>query len=252
MIYIIFCASSISVFIYYFISCEFFHTSVSWCIFTGVWVTESLLSFPGLFWIFSLISKILVACFNSSFVYNSSSLLSKPLETVPREPKIIGIIVTLIFNSFFSPLARAKYLFIFSLSFIFTLWSAETVKFTRQQIFFFYVNNRLELGDSFIPQKSSVFYATGIKNNSSYFIYSGTAMYFANVFFLFDFYPTQCSPHYWHGDSFKVPHFSISISSFKYFLFLPYSFLCDYLLTLTSIRKYTVILWSSIFIYGYI
>ena len=59
---------------------------------------------------------------------NSSSHLSKTLGTVPNTPIITGITVTLIFHNFLSSLAKSKYLSLFSLSLILTLWSAGTAK----------------------------------------------------------------------------------------------------------------------------
>ena len=43
------------------------------------------------------------------------------------------------FHSFFNSLARSRYLFFFSLSFRFILWSAGTAKSTILQIFFFFI-----------------------------------------------------------------------------------------------------------------
>ena len=43
------------------------------------------------------------------------------------------------FDCFLRPLARSKYLSLFSLSLIFTMWSADTAKSTRQQVFFFFI-----------------------------------------------------------------------------------------------------------------
>ena len=55
---------------------------------------------------------------------------TNPLVTVPSAKIIIGITVTFMFHSFFSSLARYRYLSLFSLSFNFTLWSAGTAKST--------------------------------------------------------------------------------------------------------------------------
>ena len=63
-------------------------------------------------------------------ICNSFNLLAKPLETIPSTPSTIGITITFTFHSYFSSLARSKYLSIFS-SFIFTLWSAGTAKSIR-------------------------------------------------------------------------------------------------------------------------
>ena len=59
--------------------------------------------------------------------------LYQSLVTVPSMPISVGIIVIFRFHSFFSSLARSKYLSLFSLSFSFNLWSARMVKFTIQQ-----------------------------------------------------------------------------------------------------------------------
>ena len=67
----------------------------------------------------------------------SSSPFSNPLVTVPNAPITIGIIVTCMFHSFFNSLARSRYLFFFSHSFSFILWSAGTAKSIILQILFF-------------------------------------------------------------------------------------------------------------------
>ena len=67
----------------------------------------------------------------------SSSPFSNPLVTVPNTPITIGIIFTCMFHSFFSSLARSRYLSFFSLSFCFILWSAGTAKSTILQVLFF-------------------------------------------------------------------------------------------------------------------
>ena len=61
-------------------------------------------------------------------ISKSSSPCTNPLVTVPRAPITIGIIVTFIFHSFFNSQARSRYLFLFSHSFNFILWSAGTAK----------------------------------------------------------------------------------------------------------------------------
>ena len=67
----------------------------------------------------------------------SSSLFSNPLDTVPNAPITICVIVTCMFHSFFSSLARSRYLSFFSHSFCFILWSAGTAKSTILQVLFF-------------------------------------------------------------------------------------------------------------------
>ena len=54
----------------------------------------------------------------------SSRPFNNPLVIVPKAPITIGTIVTFIFHSFFNFLARSRYLFFFSHSFRFILWSA--------------------------------------------------------------------------------------------------------------------------------
>ena len=67
----------------------------------------------------------------------SSNLFSNPLVTVLNPPITIGIIVTCMFHSFFNSLARSRYLFFFSHSFSFILWSVGTAKSTISQVLFF-------------------------------------------------------------------------------------------------------------------
>ena len=67
----------------------------------------------------------------------SSRPFNNPLVIVPKAPITIGTIVTFMFHSFFNSLARSRYLFFFSLSFRFILWSAGTAKSTILQILFF-------------------------------------------------------------------------------------------------------------------
>ena len=67
----------------------------------------------------------------------SSSPFINPLVTVPNAPITIGIIVTCMFHSFFSSLARSRYLSFFSHSFSFILWSAGTANSTILQVLFF-------------------------------------------------------------------------------------------------------------------
>ena len=76
----------------------------------------------------------------------SSSPFNNPLVTVPKAPITIGIIVTFMFHSFFYSLARSRYLYLFSHSFSFILWSAGTAKSTILQILFFFLLLLLSLG----------------------------------------------------------------------------------------------------------
>ena len=121
----------VSRYYYYYSLIRALHISVNRWFFTGVWVTASLLSSPGLFSVFW--SFLIMRSFGwSPFVpptSKSSSPFCNPLVTVSKAPITIGIIVTFIFHSFFSSLARSRYLSFFSHSFSFILWSTGTAKF---------------------------------------------------------------------------------------------------------------------------
>ena len=56
------------------------------------------------------------------FIFKSSSPFTNTLMTVPRARVAIGIIVNLMFYSFFDFIARSKYLSFFSFSFNSILW----------------------------------------------------------------------------------------------------------------------------------
>ena len=74
---------------------------------------------------------------NSKF----SKSFNNSLVTVTKAPLTIGLIVTFIFHSLFSSLARLKYLSFFSHSFSYIQWSTGTAKSTILQFlsfFFFY------------------------------------------------------------------------------------------------------------------
>ena len=68
----------------------------------------------------------------------SSSPFNNPLVIVPKAPITIGIIVTFMFHSVFNSLARSRYLFFFSHSFRFILWSAGTASRQFCKFSFFY------------------------------------------------------------------------------------------------------------------
>ena len=70
-------------------------------------------------------------------ISKSSSPFTNPLGIVPSALFTIEFIVTFMFHSVLSSLARSRYLFLFSLSFNFTLWSAEMAKSTIRQFLFF-------------------------------------------------------------------------------------------------------------------
>ena len=64
-------------------------------------------------------------------ISNSASLFSQSLVTVPGALTIIGITVAFMSHRFSHSLARSKYLFIFSLFFIFNLPLGTAAQFTK-------------------------------------------------------------------------------------------------------------------------
>ena len=66
-------------------------------------------------------------------ISKSSSPFTNP---APSAPITSGITVTFTFHSFFSSLARSRYLSLFSFSFSFTQWSAGSAKSTIRQVLF--------------------------------------------------------------------------------------------------------------------
>ena len=104
--------------------------------------------------------------FTRSLISKSSSPCTNPLVTVLRASIKIGITVTFMFHSFFSPLARSRYLSLFSLSFSFTLWSAGTAKSAIRHVLFHFFLLSLGLivwpriGDLFVSQNPREFYVS--------------------------------------------------------------------------------------------
>ena len=96
--------------------------------------------------------------FTFPLISKSSSPFTNPLGIVQSATTTIGLTVTFMFHSFFSSLARSRYLSLFSHSFNFALWFAETAKSTIRQVLFFCL---LSLGlvvwprlaDPFVSQK---------------------------------------------------------------------------------------------------
>ena len=78
-------------------------------------------------------------------ISNSSSTCTIPLVTVPCESFTRGITVAFMFHSFYSSLAKSRYLFFFSFNFSFTKWWAETAKSSTRRVlsfFFFFTITR--------------------------------------------------------------------------------------------------------------
>ena len=87
---------------YYFSPCEFFTSLLVVDSLTGVLVTTNYFRSPELSTVFSPILTMVWMVSILPQISNSSSLLSKPLETVPSTLTIIGITITLIHHSSFS------------------------------------------------------------------------------------------------------------------------------------------------------
>ena len=127
---------------YYYLLIRGFHISVSWWSFHWWWsdskspqVSRTLLNIQAVFnnavvWIIS----------TQQPTSKSSRPFNNPFVTVSKAPITIGIVVTFMFHSFLNSLAWSRYLFLFSHSFSFILWSAGTAKPTILQIFFFFVD----------------------------------------------------------------------------------------------------------------
>ena len=98
----------------------------------SLWVSRTLLSNLA-----DLSDAVVLMISTCSLISRSSSPCTNPLVIVSSTLITIGITIIFMFHSFFSPLARSRYLFIFSLSFSFILWSARTAKFTIRQVPFF-------------------------------------------------------------------------------------------------------------------
>ena len=85
-----------------------FHISVSWWSFTEVWVTASLRKSPGLFSVLWPISIMLQFGWSPPrpLISKTFSSFNNLLVTVRKAPIPIGLIVTFMFHSFFSSLAK--------------------------------------------------------------------------------------------------------------------------------------------------
>ena len=89
------------------------------------------------FSILAIINNVVWMVSTRLLASKSSIFFSNPLVTVPNVPVTIGILVICMFHSFFNSLAKSRYLFFFSHSFSFILWSFGSAKSTILQILFF-------------------------------------------------------------------------------------------------------------------
>ena len=67
----------------------------------------------------------------------SSCYSSNPFGTVPNASNTLGLIVTFVFSDYFNFRGRSKYLSIFLLSFVFTLWATGTEKSFGRRVLIF-------------------------------------------------------------------------------------------------------------------
>ena len=86
-------------------------------------MTASLLRSRRFFSVLSTNAVVWIISIRPS-ISNTSSLLSRPLETIPSAPITMSITDILMFKNYFRSLARFKYFSLCSFSLIFTLWSA--------------------------------------------------------------------------------------------------------------------------------
>ena len=88
-----------------------------------------------------LYSTIVWMILDILLIYISLNFFSRSLGTFLRVSTSIDITITFTFLNLFSFLKRSEYLSVFSLSLIFSLWSARTAKFTRCSVFSFLLIN---------------------------------------------------------------------------------------------------------------
>ena len=104
-------------------------------------------------------------------ISKSSTPITNTFGIVPGASTTIGITVTFMFQSFFSPLPRSRYSYLFSLVFMFTLRSVGTEKSALQlfsffSFFFFFCLLSFglvfwpRLGDSFLSKNHRELFAS--------------------------------------------------------------------------------------------
>ena len=86
---------------------SFFHISINWWSFTGIWVTVNFLKPAGLYWIFDTAEVWMVSIFFSDFQFLQSFF--KLLEIFPSSPTSIGITIIFMFHTIFSSFIASFY-----------------------------------------------------------------------------------------------------------------------------------------------
>ena len=117
-----------------------------------------------------------------SLISNSSSFLLQAFATVWSVSASLGITVTLIFHCVVCSQAKSMYLFIFLLSFIFTLWSAGTAKSHRRLVLSIYLSIYLSCDFSFYFSLSLSLFLSLFRPISFYFSLSLSISLFIPLF----------------------------------------------------------------------
>ena len=117
-------------------SLQVFHTSSNWWFFIHVLetaISRSFLRMLVVVWMVLILP--LISC--------SSSVFSSFLRNLSMVATTIGITVTFIFHNLYCSQARSRYMSVFSLTFIFNLWSAWMAKSMSWSILFFLLSGCL-------------------------------------------------------------------------------------------------------------
>ena len=99
---------------HYFTHLKVFHTSISWWLSIGVWVTANLLKSPGLSILADLNNAVVWMASTHPLISKSSSLCTNPLVMVPSVLITVSITIIFMFQSFFSSLVRSRYYYHYS------------------------------------------------------------------------------------------------------------------------------------------
>ena len=122
---------------YYFTTWDFCQIFSRW-FFIGTWVSPQV-SRTHRSILADLNNAVFWTVFTRPVISKSSTPCTNPLVTVPKAPITISINIIIMYQSFFQFPAKLRYLFLISLSFNFTLWSAGTAKSTFLQVLFFFL-----------------------------------------------------------------------------------------------------------------
>ena len=129
------------VYYYYFTLLIVFHASIRRWFLSGVWETESLFKYTGLFSVFNNADVWMVS--TCQLIFKTSSPSINPVEIYPRPPITKDFTITFMLHSFFfSSLTRSRHLFLFSLSLILLCyqpgWQSPPISWFSFFFFFFF------------------------------------------------------------------------------------------------------------------